>query len=177
MFWSGDLLSINGGRFSTVWLLGLEMNPSSLDKDERKKMKTSEILKIDVRKLLQEFAKFVPISEQHVSLRVSSYCVYGFARITKVKTKELRLRLIRDQFVRRQKLKAIAVTKGGKPVVIDAPPTSANAVTLKDKKAHTFATGGGDLGSKEYLDFVDNFEKSLWNVEEPAGPSDEAAVQ
>lgn len=178
MFWSGDLLSINGGRFSTVWLLGLQMNPSSLDKDERKKMKTSEILKIDVRKLLQEFAQFVPISEQHVSLRVSSYCVYGFARITKVKTKDLRLRIIRDQFVRRQKLKAVAVTKGGKPVVIDAPPTSANAVTLKDKKAHTFATGGGDLGSKEYLDFVDNFEKSLWNDEAwDAGPSDEAAVQ
>ena len=153
MFWSGDLLSINGGRFSTIWLLGLEMDPSKLDKDERKKMHPRELIKVDVRKLLEEFARFVPISREHVSLRVSVFCVYGFAKVMRVKSRDLRTCVIRDQFVRR--------LKKGVPA-IDAPPTSAKAVTLKDGKKQDGASFGQfDPQSKEYGDFIIAFEQRV----------------
>ena len=171
MFWSGDLLSINGGRFSTIWLLGLEMDPSTLDKEERKKLQTKELVKVDIRKLLQEFARFVPISEEHVSLRVSIYCVYGFAKVMRIKSKNLRTCVIRDQFHRRLKKGS-----GKGATAIDAPPTSAKKVNLKNKKdkeveRQSFGQFSGhvgdDLNSEEYRKFLDDFEKRVADLATP----------
>ena len=74
MFYSADLLSIRGGKFSTVWLMG-----NSRDRKQTAKNKRIEIRKIDIASICKEMLKMLPVhgKEKSFSLRLSSILLYG----------------------------------------------------------------------------------------------------
>ena len=86
MFYSADLLSIRGGKFSTVWLMG-----NSRDRKQSAKNKRIEIRKIDISAICEEMLKMLPVhgKEKSFSLRLSSILLYGTCVIYRYKIDNL----------------------------------------------------------------------------------------
>jgi len=149
MFWSGELLSVQGGKFSQVWLLGLDMDPKSLDKEDRKKLAKKALLALDFMGLLDDFRKYEP----QLSLRVTAICSIGLAKILKIQARNLRdcvLRIKLDLFRRAKALK--------KPA-IDVDPNSAKKVTMKEPPKEF--DGGVQYGTAEHFELVEKMEESI----------------
>ena len=86
MFYSADLLSIRGGKFSTVWLMG-----NSRDRKQTAKNKRIEIRKIDIGSICEEMLKMLPVhgKEKSFSLRLSSILLYGTCVVYRYKIDNL----------------------------------------------------------------------------------------
>ena len=74
MFYSTDLLSFRGGKFSTIWLLG-----TCRDKKQTANKKRQELKKLKLHRICEELTKLLPVQgkERSLSLRLSASLLYG----------------------------------------------------------------------------------------------------
>jgi len=177
MFWSSDLLSIQGGKFSKIWQLGSEAEGA------KSEVKLYDIQGLDIKKLVEDFYKFVPVTGNHCSLRVLSICGVGFAEACSRKS-VLLLEQVNNarsgwkggvgsnkkgEKPRRKSeggTKKKEVAKEG----IDAPPTSAKKVTLAEPPQ--------DIGNipAEYSELYDDLEYGEVRVPEEYVPTFNPAI-
>ena len=152
MFYQQDLLSINGGRFSTIWLLGL--NPDRkvlLPSGKTRKIPLRDILSLDLRSIAREFAELIPESAQCVSLRVASICSLGFTRslMFKVKAHSRNVTYAKVEISRQVRQRLTATNE------IDVAPAEPNKVTLPEPDYM------GELGQGQINAYVRQFEQSI----------------
>ena len=74
MFYSTELLSFRGGKFSTIWLLG-----TCRDKKQTANKKRQELKKLKLHRICEELTKLLPVQgkERSLSLRLSASLLYG----------------------------------------------------------------------------------------------------
>ena len=74
MFYSTDLLSFRGGKFSTIWLLG-----TCRDKKQTANKKRQELKKLKLHHICEELTKLLPVQgkDRSLSLRLSASLLYG----------------------------------------------------------------------------------------------------
>jgi len=183
MFWSSDLLSIQGGKFSKIWHLGSEAEGA------KSEVKLYDIQGLDIKKLVEDFYKFVPVTDNHCSLRVLSICGVGFAEACSRKSVFLLEQVNNarsgwksgggsNKKGEKQRRKSEGGTKKKEVAKegIDAPPTSAKKVTLAEPPQ--------DIGNipAEYAQLYDDLEYGEVRVEEyvpthnPAIHADPSAI-
>jgi len=183
MFWSSDLLSIQGGKFSKIWHLGSEAEGA------KSEVKLYDIQGLDIKKLVEDFYKFVPVTDNHCSLRVLSICGVGFAEACSRKSVFLLEQVNNarsggkggagtNKKGEKQRRKSEGGTKKKEVPKegIDAPPTSAKKVTLAEPPQ--------DIGNipAEYSKLYDDLEYGEVRAEEfvpthnPAIHADPSAI-
>ncbi len=81
MFYSHDLLRLNGGKFGVIWMLGNSPGARGSNRRSRadgSKVSKADIMRTDVRKICLEVAALLPTSHrQHISLRMAATLYMG----------------------------------------------------------------------------------------------------